>query len=295
MGCLARARWSTIHDVTIGGLARRVRLRASNAIIEYRLKPHSYQGAGLLFQAVRCWANTISGRPRRPRRAAVVTASYGGVDRGIRSQVAQDIPVDWIVFTDDKDLQVAAPWRVVHAPPRFRHPGLAAKVHKMLPAVGIADVVWIDARLQVTSPSFVRKALAARHDGVAAFAHPRRDCIFDEAEALLGAESKGGRYADLPITEQAAAYRAEGHPAHAGLYACGVVAWDLANPVATELGRAWLAECERWSWRDQLSFPVVCRRLGVSPGVFPIPQMERSAKGFYANRWLRVWHHTFAS
>lgn len=262
-------------------MARRARLHASNAIIEYRLsRPHCHQDT--------------SDRLRGPRRAAVVTASYGGVDRTLRPQVAQDIPVDWIVFTDDKELAAPPPWKVVHAPARFSHPALAAKVHKMVPAVDVTDVVWIDARLQVTSRSFVREALAARHDGVAVFTHLRRDCVFDEAAALLGPESKGGRYADQPIAQQVTAYRAEGYPAHSGLYACGVVAWDLANPLAAELGTAWLAECERWSWRDQVSFPVVCRRLGVRPGVFPLRIEEGSGRGFFNNQWFRIWRHSFA-
>ncbi|HEV3364539.1 MAG TPA: hypothetical protein VG795_10460 [Acidimicrobiia bacterium] len=267
--------------------------RAQDAIIDHQLDPpQKAHRAWPSLHSVRAWANTIAGRHRGPERAAVVTASYGGVDRGVRRQMAQDIPVDWIVLTDDEDLRVPPPWRVVHAPARFARPALAAKVPKMMPPVGVPDVVWIDASLQVTSHSFVRNALAARHDGVAAFIHPRRDCIFDEAAVLLERASHGAPYADQPIKEQVAAYRAEGHPLHAGLYACGVLAWDLANPHAVELGRAWLAECERWSFRDQVSFPVLCRRLGITPGVFPVPLVEREGRGFVANRWLRIWPHT---
>jgi hypothetical protein len=226
-------------------------------------------------------------------RACVVTACYGGVDTVLRRPATQDIPVDWVCFTDQPDLAVPAPWQVVHAPPRFAHPGLAAKVHKTTPTVDATDVVWIDASIEVTSRSFVRAALAARHDGIATFKHPRRQCIYDEAEASLGSEAQGGKYADQPLLDQVAAYRAEGHPEHGGLYACGVVAWDLANPRAVELGRQWLAECERWSWQDQLSFPVVCRRLGITPGVFPVRQIERHGRGFLANRWLRIHGHSY--
>jgi hypothetical protein len=198
-----------------------------------------------------------------------------------------------VCFTDQPDLVAPAPWKVVLSPARFDHPCLAAKVHKTSPTVDVTDVVWIDASMEVTSRSFVRDALAARHDGVATFTHPRRRCIYAEADASLGAEGQDGKYADLPLLAQAAHYRAEGHPPAAGLYACGVVAWDLANARAVELGRQWLAECERWSWQDQLSFPVVCRRLGITPGVFPLRQIERRGPGFLANRWLRIHGHTY--
>jgi len=223
-----------------------------------------------------------------------VTACYGGVDTTLRPPAVQDMPVQWVCFTDEPDLRAPLPWKVIHQPPRFDHPNLAAKVHKTTPDVGCPDVVWVDASMEITSPSFVREALAARRDGVAVFTHPRRECIYDEADASLGGEGQGGKYAGQPLVEQVAHYRAEGHPEKAGLYACGVVAWDLTNPTAVKLGRAWLAECERWSWQDQLSFPVVCRRLGITPGTFPLRQIERRGHGFLANRWLRIHPHTIA-
>jgi glycosyltransferase involved in cell wall biosynthesis len=261
----------------------------------YRLGRERTRESRRLFLARRrLWMSTAKPTHRpASARTVVVTACYGGVDTVLRRQAPQDIPVDWICFTDQADLSAPAPWRVVHSPARFDHPCLAAKVHKATPSVDATDVVWIDASMEVTSRTFVRQALAARHDGIAVFAHPRRQCIYREAAASLGSEGQGGKYAAEPLLDQVAAYRAEGHPEQAGLYACGVVAWDLANPIAVELGRLWLAECERWSWQDQLSFPVVCRRLGVTPGVFPIRQIERSGRGYLANRWLRIHSHSY--
>lgn len=266
----------------------------------YRLGEQSHRtGKHLFLNRRRLWdapaRRPVKAAPPTPARAVVVTACYGGVDTTLYPPAAQDLPVNWICFTDQADLKAPAPWKVIHQPARFDHPNLAAKVHKTTPDVGCTDVVWIDASHQVTSRSFVREALAARHDGVAVFAHPRRRCIYDEADASLGVEGQDGKYAGQPLLDQVAAYRAEGHPEQAGLYACGVVAWDLSDPRAAELGRRWLAECERWSWQDQLSFPVVCRRLGLTPGVFPVRQIERRGNGCLANRWLRIWPHTAAA
>jgi hypothetical protein len=261
----------------------------------YRLGERSHStGKRLFLSRRRLWA-TPAAPPAimAPARAVVVTACYGGVDTTLHPQAAQDMPVDWICFTDRSALEAPPPWKVIHAPARFEHPCMAAKVHKATPTVDCPDVVWIDASMEVTSRSFVRDALASRHDGVAVFTHPRRRCIYTEADASLGVEGQGGKYAGQPLLDQVAHYRAKGHPTDAGLYACGVVAWDLADPKAVELGRQWLAECERWSWQDQLSFPVVCRRLDIAPGVFPVRQIERSGPGFLANRWLRIHGHTY--
>lgn len=221
---------------------------------------------------------------------AVVTALYGGCDR-LQPQVEQDIEVEWFAFTDDPDLTPPAPWQVVVEPARFEHPNLAAKVFKCCPDVGHGDVIWNDASMQVTSRSFAREALAARRDGIAAWRHPRRDCIYAEAKASLGAEGQGGKYAGLPIMEQVAHYRAEGHPRHGGLYACGTVAWDRSRPSVVLFGAAWLEECVRWTYQDQLSFPVVARRFGVRPGTFPLPQIKARRRSWIENRWLLIHEH----
>lgn len=214
---------------------------------------------------------------------AILTACFGGYD-DLHPQAEQDIEVDWIRFSDESS--EARPWEL-HVENRDGNPNLTAKCFKLLPPLAHRHVIWIDANMEITSPSFAREALAHIHDGLALFAHPRRDCIYEEARASLGAESQGGRYDDLPISEQVEHYRREGHPEHAGLYACGTIAWDLADPRAKALGSRWLEECRRWSYQDQLSFPVVCRRLGIEPGLFPFPQLERRMR----NRWLTIHPH----
>lgn len=221
----------------------------------------------------------------------VYTSVYGSFDV-LRPQAEQDIDTEWVAFTDDPNLTAPTPWRVVVEAPRYEHPCMAAKYRKMVPPDISKDAVWIDGNMEVTAPTFAREALAARRDGMATFKHPRRDCIYTEAEASLGSEGQGGKYADLPIREQVAAYRTEGHPRHAGLFACGVIAWDLTAGPA--LGKAWLDECERWTYQDQLSLPVVARRLGVEPGVFPLSQIGRRRSGtsrWLENRWLRIHPH----
>lgn len=221
---------------------------------------------------------------------AVLTAVYGGYDQ-LREQATQDIDTDWLCVTDDEHLEAVGPWRLIVAPSAQR-PCLAAKRPRMLPwrFTAARYVIWVDANTQITSPGFAREALAHTRDGLAVFDHPRRDCVYEEAEASLGLEGQDGKYAAEPICEQAEHYRKEGHPEHWGLAATGTIAWDTHNPVARKIGPAWLAECERWSIQDQVSFPVVCRRLAARPGRFSHPQLERAGRGF-GNRWQQIHPH----
>jgi len=245
----------------------------------------------------------------------VYTANYGAYDRTV-PQRKQDIPVDWIYITDgqaapeigDEDHAI---WDVRVIEPKHEHPNLAAKVYKAQPPWDLGDwtyAVWIDANMEITEPGFVREAMQYLHHGMATWDHPRRDCVYDEGEVCIpgGKEAQDGRYENLPLQEQMDAYRAEGYPEHFGLFASGTIVWTRG---ASELvGEAWLAECEKWGFQDQLALPVVCWRLGIEPGVFGIQQIERRysprvtwrqrARGdaFYlANRWLRIWPHARAA
>ncbi len=224
---------------------------------------------------------------------------FGGCDL-IRPQVEQDIEVDWICVTDDVRLEVPIPYRRVVVEEAadsdaWVATNLAAKRFKLMPWT-IADrhrAIWIDANMEVTAPSFVREALSCIHDGIAVFRHPRRSCIYEEAEASLGVESQGGKYSGMPIRRQVDHYRLGGHPDQGGLWACGVIAWDLANPQTRELGKQWMEEIERWTVQDQLSLPVVLRRLGLKPGEFPgeLLEEEHTTPHYLGNRWLRIWPH----
>lgn len=263
-----------------------------------RGRKFSSQGKQLFAKRGALWNNPRKVRAAMvpiPDRAVVVTATYGNYDSGLRAPVPQDMPVDYICFTDQVDLEPPAPWKTVLKEPMFpTNPRMSAKVPKMLPDVGCNDVIWIDASHEITSPSFVREALASRQNGIAAFKHPRRSCAYDELGALLGTENQDGLYFHRPLEAQAVAYQKEGYPRQAGLFACGVLAWDLSHPRARRLGQDWLVETAKWSHQDQAEFVVVCHRLGIEPGVFPVDQIDPkfSRRGQYlGNPWFRIHRH----
>lgn len=177
---------------------------------------------------------------------SIVSASIGGYDTP-RPQATQDVDVDWWMFTDAAE--VPEPWTRIAVEDCGAVPRLTAKVPKMTPwALGLPlarHVVWVDANMEVTCPLFAREAVAAINDGVAVWRHPERSCIYQEANASLRLARE--KYGHLPIREQVAAYRTEGHPSNGGLYACGTVAWDTSNDGARALGLAWLEECGLWT------------------------------------------------
>lgn len=206
--------------------------------------------------------------------AAVITAIYGGYD-GLKATLPQaGLDVEWVLVTDDPAIGDGAQgWQVVHHPCPGVHPNRAAKHPKFRPWEYCAAPasVWIDASFQVISASFVSDVLALASP-IAQFTHPQRDCLYDEAAVCLGP----GKYGGEPIAEQAASYRAAGHPEHWGLWATGVIARQHDSRTV-ELGKQWSAEVDRWSFQDQVSQPYVLRAAGLRPVSLP------------GNHWVNPW------
>lgn len=210
---------------------------------------------------------------------AIYTAVCGRYDD---LKTHPDIPdVDFIAFTDDPELE-SRDWSV-RAVKTAGHPRDQAKLFKLYPHACLPEydfTIWVDGSHEILTDRFALDAIAAIDEtGIALYEHPWRTCIYDEAKASLELL----KYHGLPIEEQVASYRAEGHPEEWGLFATGTIARHRSPQVAV-LMEAWAAELDRWTYQDQLSLPVVCRRLGVRPATFPVHQV-------YGNTWTAIRNH----
>ncbi len=204
----------------------------------------------------------------------VLTAITDGYDT-LQAFPTQDVECETICVTDHPTMLGSGWNRIVHDP-RPLHPNLAAKAPKMCPwrYTDAEFVIWLDGSMKVTSHAFVREVIEFARP-LAQFVHQHRDCIYDEARHSLELE----KYAGLPILEQAIHYREQGHPAHWGLWTGGLIV-RRHTPEVEKFGEAWLAECEQWSFQDQISEAPVLREHGLRPVTIP---------GTYwagANPWL---------
>ena len=203
----------------------------------------------------------------------------GGYDQPKRPR-AQSVDTDWLLATDNANH--AHPGMVCILTGPSESPRRAAKVPKCQPWRYTKDpfVIWIDASIEVLSSDFVAMCLdTCPPGGVAAFPHPARDCIYTELGHSLGMS----KYRGEPMAEQCATYaHDEAYPHHAGLWAAGVLVRDR-SPQVECMGGMWLDEIQRWSTQDQLSLPVVCRRLGID--ITPLPG------NLLDNDWIRVHPH----
>ena len=182
-------------------------------------------------------------------RVALVTAIFGGYDtlKGLPDGHGFD---DAVCITDNPGM--TAPGWTTRVEPEHRFPALVAKRPKMEPHKFVdADLwVWVDGQIQV-QPGLADFARDSIGDGyVAAFQHPERSCLYDEAE-VVKARSLAPT---ATVNNQVATYREQGMPMGFGLWECAVLVWSRRG---VEFGRLWLQEVRKHCLRDQLSFPYI--------------------------------------
>ncbi len=205
---------------------------------------------------------------------AILSAVYDGYDT-VKPVLAQaGVEVDWVLVTDHEP-DDARGWRVVVEPRPEVLPVRAAKAPKFEPW-RYADApasIWVDASFRVTSPDFA-KAVLEYATPIAQFAHPWRQCLYDEAIEIAAL----GRDPDGVAAWQTRRYREAGHPTGWGLWASGVIARKHTAAVK-RMGAAWAHEVASGSARDQVSQPFVLRQAKLKPTALPGTHLS--------NAWLK--------
>ncbi len=196
---------------------------------------------------------------RARKRLVVYTAIVADYDPlKIPTVVAPDC--DYVCFTD-RDISWQNVWvrrRVdwTHADPArtSRHPKI--RPHEYFPHHETS--LWVDASIRLECAP---EAFMPSHEDwdIAAFRHPHRDCIYDEAARCMEDE----RDDPAVITAQMLRYRQAGYREHAGLTENGVLVRRHNTSAAIRFAESWWQEQLNGSRRDQLSFGFAAGREGV--------------------------------
>ncbi len=250
---------------------------------------------------------TSAGSAGSTSRVLIYTAICGAYD-DLNQPAVQNIPCDFVCFTDTPAPSRSDVWRVIqfNADPKV-HPRMRAKFfkicsHKVIPRGRLAFkydplqwltpfkgrydfTIWIDGSLSIRSRTFARDMISAIRDaGWAMFAHPDRDCIFEEA--IVSAQME--KYRNLAIHEQVMFYKGIGVQPHSGLFACGVIV--RKEPLPRSLIDAnltwWEENCNR-TYQDQLSLPYVSKVHNL--------EVDKIPGNLWQNCWFDYIAHKSAS
>jgi hypothetical protein len=174
---------------------------------------------------------------------------------------------DYICFTDLDDLESDV-WSIVKINFTYRDPRRLAKVFKVLVHKVLScysSSVWIDASIkQIADVSILIGSLLDEKDVVAFFPHPKRNCLYQEAEVVL----KTGRESEEIVSKQIKRYRTECYPENNGLIKGGIIFRNNNSRIVNELMESWWNEIDSGSVRDQISFNYCAHIIGYSNKYF---------------------------
>ncbi|MBD3268495.1 DUF616 domain-containing protein [bacterium] len=203
----------------------------------------------------------------------VYTSIFGGYDE------LQPAPVHdgrYVCITDEpQDVPV---WRF-RLERAYPSPRLASRKTKILSQEHFPDedmTIWLGGWIRMTGdPEALAKKYLRNHD-IAAFAHPHRSSVFNEARMCI----RMGKGNPKLIQKQMEYYRRTKFPDDRGLSACFV----LFRRVTQQMERfeqRWWRQIQNFSVRDQLSFEFVLWRMGIEINRIP---WDEFSKNFI---WLR--------
>lgn len=192
------------------------------------------------------------GKPRR----VVYTCLFGYSERFLDQRLQSDELTDFVCFTDDKDLRSDF-WKIVVAPKTLLDPHRRAKGFKHRPHLFFPNheySLYIDNTVELIShPSVFFRQAIKRNSLFMMFAHPERNCVYDEAEVVKSLALDDAKVID----EQMDFYRHNGFKSNSGLHATTVMLRKHNDPVIKIAMSEWHDHFLRYSKRDQLSFDVI--------------------------------------
>ena len=195
------------------------------------------------------------------------TARFGNLADRLY-QVPATPEFEFFAYTDQVKVPTPHSTGWVLMPPVWRHsnPQWMARRHKALSHLLFPSArytLWVDS-------TFTPKATAEKYLGylqgeaICTYRHAARNCLYQEAEQVI----RSNKAWVTVVRQQVAAYRKAGHPYHTGLPETPVVLRQHTHGVIV-FNNAWWAEMEKYSLRDQISFPYVSHRLGIDWAEFP--------------------------
>ncbi|UCF06968.1 MAG: DUF616 domain-containing protein [bacterium] len=200
------------------------------------------------------------------KRIVIYTAIFGGYD-GLLPQLRLE-GTDYVCFTDRA--MKSKTWQVRVIDPVYTDPVRNARLVKVLPHRYLPEYdisIWIDGNIMVVGD--VRRLIDHRMNNTQMLAYDhdktpvdRRNCIYDELQAILDLGAATESYKDDPevMKAQIERYRAEGYPPQNGLISTGVLIRRHNDETVRRVMESWWAEIEGGSKRDQLSFNYVTWR-----------------------------------
>lgn len=192
---------------------------------------------------------------RGKSKIVIYSAVSGGYDK-VRDHAFLSKDFDYVLFTDS-ELTGEYSWDV-RAMTEYEHdlPVRKAKYYKLFPDQLFPEYeysVWVDGKIEFTDDGLEKriKHLISKDTAIACLPHRGRECLYGEAAACIENQVDS----EAVIRQQIDFYRNDGFPEENGLYELSVIFRQHHHPGVKRLMNCWWKGIQRYSFRDQLSFP----------------------------------------
>lgn len=166
-----------------------------------------------------------------------------------------------VCFTDDPTMK-SEKWEIRLIPSLYKDVRRDSRTVKMLPHIYFPEAthsLYLDGNIICKVPMQRLVDEWLQDTDIALFKHHTRNCLYDEGFECVRLELDEKE----TIMEHLKRYKAENFPKGKGLYQCGVIL-RKHSPKIKRLNEAWFAQYMTGCKRDQVSFPYVLEKEGVS-------------------------------
>lgn len=231
------------------------------AIFSPKPTAHKRRKSRQLIRPLLKWASCMKRRwaELRSGKVVVYTAIFGKKDVLLDPEVVEP-GVEYICYSDQP--QKSKVWRCIVSEPTNPDPCRAAKIFKIMPQLFPElkgkDTIWTDANLQLCKS--ITPLFEEMDEDIGFFNHPYelQCCIYREARACQKKDYDNRKL----IRDTVIRYRDEGHPSNWGLPMGRFILRRQTDQII-EFNEKWWEEISRGSRRDQLSLPVILRRMAL--------------------------------
>lgn len=193
----------------------------------------------------------------------IYTSIVGDIDELLQPQVL-DSRYDYICFVRKMDGLDGGIWQLREIPADIADDRMLSRYPKLHPEEllpGYEWTLWMDGNISIRSAGFYERIDELIGAGVqmAAAKHPLRDCVYDEAYAVVAADKERYSAARRVIRF----LRAKGFPRHAGLFENSILLRRGGDSAVAAMDAMWWDCLQTLSGRDQLSLVYCARECGV--------------------------------
>lgn len=162
--------------------------------------------------------------------------------------------IDYYCFTDDMSMETEV-WNLLEFPSDNLNSIYKNRQVKLLPHKYFSNYkysIYIDGNIDIIGDieKLVNKYLIEKEYKLAVPKHPKRNCLYKEAEACIKQKKDDSK----TINKQIKKYKKEGFPQNIGLTENNIIFRKHNDSEVIDLMEEWWNEFNRFSQRDQLSF-----------------------------------------